>query len=89
MGPLNGYTIIELAGIGPAPMGGMMLADMGAELIRIDRAGGADPRLTEKVSGRRSVGRPTWRLASSLSGHAAGSWPRSEMIARARLSGIF
>ncbi len=51
MGPLNGYTIIELAGIGPAPMGGMMLADMGAELIRIDRAG-ADPRLTEKVSGR-------------------------------------
>ncbi len=28
MGPLNGYTIIELAGIGPAPMGGMMLADM-------------------------------------------------------------
>jgi alpha-methylacyl-CoA racemase len=52
MGPLSGYTVIELAGIGPAPMGGMMLADMGAELIRIDRAGGADPRLTEKVSGR-------------------------------------
>ena len=39
MGPLNGYTVIELAGIGPAPMGGMMLADMGAEVIRIDRAG--------------------------------------------------
>ena len=38
MGPLNGYTVIELAGIGPAPMGGMMLADMGAEVIRIDRA---------------------------------------------------
>ncbi len=52
MGPLNGYTVIELAGIGPAPMGGMMLADMGAEVIRIDRAGGSDPRLTEKVSGR-------------------------------------
>lgn len=52
MGPLNGYTVIELAGIGPAPMGGMMLADMGAELIRIDRIGGADPRITEKVSGR-------------------------------------
>jgi alpha-methylacyl-CoA racemase len=52
MGPLNGYTVIELAGIGPAPMGGMILADMGAEVIRIDRAGGADPRLTEKVSGR-------------------------------------
>lgn len=52
MGPLNGYTVIELSGIGPAPMGGMMLADMGADLIRIDRAGGMDPRLTEKVSGR-------------------------------------
>ena len=38
MGPLNGYTVLELAGIGPAPMGGMMLADMGAEVIRIDRA---------------------------------------------------
>jgi alpha-methylacyl-CoA racemase len=52
MGPLNGYTVIELAGIGPAPMGGMILADMGAELIRIDRVGGADPRLIERVSGR-------------------------------------
>ncbi len=40
MGPLNGYTVLELAGIGPAPMGGMMLADMGAEVIRIDRTGG-------------------------------------------------
>jgi alpha-methylacyl-CoA racemase len=52
MGPLNGYTVIELAGIGPAPMGGMLLADMGAEVIRVDRAGGADPKLTERVSGR-------------------------------------
>ena len=52
MGPLNGYTVIELAGIGPAPMGGMMLADMGAEVIRIERAGAADPRITERVSGR-------------------------------------
>ena len=52
MGPLHGYTIIELAGIGPAPMGGMILADMGAEVIRVDRAGAADPRLTERVSGR-------------------------------------
>lgn len=52
MGPLNGYTVIELAGIGPAPMGGMMLADMGADLIRIERVGAADPRITENVSGR-------------------------------------
>ena len=51
MGPLNGYTVIELAGIGPAPMGGMILADMGAEVIRIDRVG-SDPTASEKVSGR-------------------------------------
>ncbi len=37
-GPLSGYRIIELAGIGPAPFAGMMLADMGAEVIRVERA---------------------------------------------------
>lgn len=37
MGPLSGYRIVELAGIGPAPFCGMMLADMGAEIVRIDR----------------------------------------------------
>jgi alpha-methylacyl-CoA racemase len=37
-GPLAGYRIIEVAGIGPAPFGAMMLADMGAEVIRVDRA---------------------------------------------------
>jgi len=40
MGPLSGYKIIELAGIGPGPFCGMMLADMGAEVIRVDRPGG-------------------------------------------------
>ncbi len=52
MGSLTGYTIIELAGIGPAPMGGMVLADMGAEVIRIERPGAADPKLAEPISGR-------------------------------------
>jgi len=37
MGPLTGFKVIELAGIGPAPFCGMMLADMGAEVIRIER----------------------------------------------------
>ena len=40
MGPLAGVKVIEIAGIGPGPFCGMMLADMGAEVIRIDRAGG-------------------------------------------------
>ena len=57
MGPLNGYTVIELAGIGPAPMGGMILADMGAEVIRIDRASGANALVMKDVStrGKKSV----------------------------------
>jgi len=57
MGPLNGYTVLELAGIGPAPMGGMILADMGAEVIRIDRAGNAPGLHMKDVStrGKKSV----------------------------------
>jgi len=37
MGPLEGFTIIELAGIGPGPFAAMMLADMGANVVRVDR----------------------------------------------------
>jgi alpha-methylacyl-CoA racemase len=37
-GPLTGLTIIELAGIGPGPFAGMLFADMGADVIRIERA---------------------------------------------------
>ena len=45
MGPLAGLRIVELAGIGPGPFAGMMLADHGAEVIRIDRPGARiDPR---------------------------------------------
>jgi len=46
MGPLEGIRIIEFQGIGPGPFCGMMLSDMGAEVIRIDRAAnvvGGDP----------------------------------------------
>ena len=42
MGPLAGVKIVEFTGIGPAPMAAMMLADMGATIIRIDRTGPAD-----------------------------------------------
>jgi alpha-methylacyl-CoA racemase len=37
-GPLSGYKIIEIAGIGPGPFAAMLLSDMGAEVIRVDRA---------------------------------------------------
>ena len=42
MGPLAGVKIVEFTGIGPAPMASMMLADMGASIIRIDRTAPVD-----------------------------------------------
>lgn len=42
MGPLKGFRIVEIAGIGPGQFCGMLLADMGAQLIRIDRIADAD-----------------------------------------------
>lgn len=40
MGPLQGIKIVEIVGLGPGPFGAMLLADMGADVIRIDRPGG-------------------------------------------------
>ena len=60
MGPLSGVKIVELAGIGPGPFCCMLLADMGADVIRIDRAGNVGQRLADQRArllnrGRRSV----------------------------------
>jgi len=61
MGALSGYRVIELAGIGPAPMCAMMLSDMGAEVLRIDRTADAglgiamDAKYNLLNRGRRSV----------------------------------
>ena len=46
MGPLAGVKIVEFAGIGPAPLAAMMLADMGATVVRIDRLTAGDPAVT-------------------------------------------
>ncbi|MCK5574477.1 MAG: CoA transferase, partial [Sphingomonadales bacterium] len=57
MGALSGYRVIELAGIGPAPMTGMMMADMGAEVIRVEKSLKADPFQTKDASfrGKKSI----------------------------------
>jgi alpha-methylacyl-CoA racemase len=61
MGPLAGVRIIEMAGIGPGPFCGMMLSDMGAEVIRVDRKSAVDlgvemPRQFNVLNrGRRSI----------------------------------
>ena len=58
MGPLSGLRVVELQGIGPGPFCAMMLADMGAEVIRVDRAsavGQGAGRADILARGRRSV----------------------------------
>ena len=61
-GPLAGFTLIELAGIGPGPFAGMLFSDMGATVIRVDRSqsvtGGdpAKPPVDVSLRGRHSIG---------------------------------
>jgi len=59
-GPLQGLKIIEIAGIGPGPFAAMMLADMGADVLRVDRAAAVrgiatDPGLDILQRGRRNI----------------------------------
>lgn len=63
-GPLAGIKVVEIAGIGPGPYGAMLLADLGADIIRIDRSTGvnafgqgpdAEPPADILARGRRSV----------------------------------
>lgn len=61
MGPLAGIKVVELAGIGPGPMCAMLLSDMGAEVLRVDRVTPSglgmkrEPRFDLLNRGRRSV----------------------------------
>lgn len=64
-GPLSGISVVEMAGIGPCPFAGMMLADLGATVIRVDRLSGGGGRLLNAMAagradvvsrGRRSIG---------------------------------
>jgi alpha-methylacyl-CoA racemase len=67
MGPLHGIRVLEIAGIGPAPFGCMLLADLGAEVVRVERAGDgrsaidgagraeSDPKRYVPHRGRRSI----------------------------------
>jgi alpha-methylacyl-CoA racemase len=57
VGPLTGVKIIEIAGLGAAPYGCMMLADMGAEVVRVERIGGSadTPENSPLLRNRRSI----------------------------------
>ena len=58
-GPLAGVRVVELAGIGPAPFAAMLLADLGADVVRVERPGGGalviDPPHDLTNRGKRSV----------------------------------
>ncbi|WKK24987.1 CaiB/BaiF CoA-transferase family protein [Streptomyces olivoreticuli] len=58
-GPLTGVRVVELAGIGPAPFAAMLLADLGADVVRVDRPDGPglhiDPRHDITNRNKRSV----------------------------------
>ena len=59
-GPLAGLRVVELAGIGPAPFCAMLLADLGADVVRVDRAGAPPPLLGDPAKdllnrGKRSI----------------------------------
>ncbi|MFB7976738.1 CaiB/BaiF CoA transferase family protein [Streptomyces vinaceus] len=58
-GPLAGVRVVELAGIGPGPFAAMLLADLGADVVRVDRPGGGvlavDPAYDVTNRGKRSV----------------------------------
>ncbi|NPT57143.1 CaiB/BaiF CoA transferase family protein [Paraburkholderia elongata] len=55
-GPLSGVKVLEFAGIGPAPFAAMMLSDMGADVIRIERPGAKDPTPDRiDLRGRRTI----------------------------------
>lgn len=58
MGPLQGIRVIEIAGLGPGPFCAMLLADLGADVLRIERATGSglfDPKFDLSNRGKRSV----------------------------------
>src|SRR5271154_6417718 len=55
-GPLSGLKIVEFAGIGPGPFCGMLLSDLGADVVRIDRKGGGrGSKFDVTARGRRSA----------------------------------
>lgn len=60
MGPLQGIRVLEMAGLAPAPYAGMILADFGADVVRVDRAPTAgsrpDPTRDYLARGKRSIG---------------------------------
>ena len=66
MGPLAGVKIVEMAGVGPAPFAGMLLADMGADVVRIDRKPSGEGDAFDAIAERRLLDRGRRSIALDL-----------------------
>jgi len=66
MGPLAGVKIIEMAGVGPAPFAGMLLADMGADVVRIDRKPSGEGDAFDALAGGAQLDRGRRSIALDL-----------------------
>jgi alpha-methylacyl-CoA racemase len=77
-GPLDGVRVIELLGIGPGPFSGMLLADLGAEVIRVERPGLAPGRTAAGTVPADVLGRGRRSLALTRTTRPARrSWRRA------------
>ena len=84
-GPLAGLKVIELVGLGPGPFAGMLLADMGAEVFRIDRIEAARA-VDRSLPASSAMNRGKWSLAVDLK-HPEGVATLLRLVERA--DGLF
>ena len=82
MGPLVGLRVIEMAGIGPAPFAGMLLSDLGADVVRVDRKSVAKGDAFDAVKAANFIDRGRRSIALDLK-HPDGVAAALDLIARA------
>lgn len=82
MGPLAGVHVVEMAGIGPAPYGAMLLADLGADVVRIDRISDGSPSTDVIERSHHLLNRGKRSIAINLK-HPAGRPVAERLIDRA------
>ena len=63
-GPLAGVKILELAGIGPGPYACMLLAQLGADVLRLERPGGQNLKLGDDRTDLLKAGKTSWIISA-------------------------
>lgn len=86
-GPLAGVKVLEFAGLGPGPFAGTFLSDLGADIVRIERKGAADPQRTRfDARGRRAIELDLKQPADIAT--ALGLAERAEMVFEGNRPGV-